>query len=389
MDLSHVAANVRRIRAAKRRSQAELAEAAGLSRVGYRNVEAGTAVPRVDTLMKIAAALQVRLGELFEMPTELDHVRFRADKRMNSREDLLQHVARWLTAYNDLEQRLGMGMVFGLDDARNDVPRKARGDELAARMAAAVRRRLKLEDDALVRDIAGLLEDSGVKVYEFTLASPHFFGLSVAAKSGGPAVIVNVWDRISVERRIFTAAHELGHLLLHPGAYDVSKSDEVEAEEREANVFASHLLMPEATFRKEWEEARGLPFVDRVLKLKTMFRVSWQSVVYRYAVEMPREQRSALFERFRSDYHEKTGRTIARTEEPDGLAAKAFREGASTLGLAADEPEQASRFGLHSDRLLRLVRLGIEREEISLGRGAEILDLKLSEMRALANAWVE
>jgi len=37
-----------------------------------------------------------------------------------------------------------------------------------------------------------------------------------------------------VERWIFTAAHELGHLLLHPDSYDVDKTDENEAEEQEA-----------------------------------------------------------------------------------------------------------------------------------------------------------
>jgi hypothetical protein len=31
---------------------------------------------------------------------------------------------------------------------------------------------------------------------------------------GGPAVVVNVWGRLSVERWIFTAAHELGHLMI-------------------------------------------------------------------------------------------------------------------------------------------------------------------------------
>jgi len=38
-----------------------------------------------------------------------------------------------------------------------------------------------------------------------------------------------VWERLSVERWIFTAAHELGHLLLHLDAYDVSKTDDLRA----------------------------------------------------------------------------------------------------------------------------------------------------------------
>ncbi|MDD9984029.1 MAG: ImmA/IrrE family metallo-endopeptidase [Gammaproteobacteria bacterium] len=72
----------------------------------------------------------------------------------------------------------------------------------------------------------------------------------------GPAVVVNTWDRISVERWIFTAAHEFGHLLLHP---DENRRDATELPvqaEREADVFASEFLMPETAFATEWEETQ-------------------------------------------------------------------------------------------------------------------------------------
>jgi len=82
-------------------------------------------------------------------------------------------------------------------------------------------------------------------VYPLNLVSDSFFGLSVAEDDGGPAIIVNVWERISVKRRIFSAAHELGHLLLHLDAYNVEESAEDKVQEREADVFASHFLMPE------------------------------------------------------------------------------------------------------------------------------------------------
>src|SRR5690606_30495530 len=104
-----------------------------------------------------------------------------------------------------------------------------------------------------------LLESSGVKVYPISLASDAFFGLSVAADEGGPAIVVNVWDRISVERWIFSAAHELGHLLRHLDAYDVRHHEEKPDEEKEANEFAAHFLMPEHLFRQEWEDTCGLP----------------------------------------------------------------------------------------------------------------------------------
>ena len=48
-------------------------------------------------------------------------------------------------------------------------------------------------------------------------------------------------------RQRFTIAHELGHLLLHPPGKkfrDTSYADVTQPQEREANEFASHLLMP-------------------------------------------------------------------------------------------------------------------------------------------------
>ena len=82
--------------------------------------------------------------------------------------------------------------------------------------ARAARRVVGLGPEEPVHDICGLLEENGVKLLLLETKRDSFFGLSVGAGDGGPAVVVNTWDRISVERWIFTAAHELGHLLLHP-----------------------------------------------------------------------------------------------------------------------------------------------------------------------------
>ena len=63
--------------------------------------------------------------------------------------------------------------------------------------------------------------------------------------------------RISVERWIFTAAHELGHIVLHQDTFDISQESEDEVEEMEANWFASALLMPNELFDHEWELVHG------------------------------------------------------------------------------------------------------------------------------------
>jgi len=383
MELTILSGNLRRIRSAKNLSQVEVADAAGLSRVGYRNIESGASAPRVDTLMRIAEALGVRLEELLTPVRTLTAVRFRAEKRMTTRGELLADVARWLDDYNQLEELLDAKEKFAFAPVHKKLQAVPRA-ERARKAADLARRAVGLGDRDVIRDICGLLEDNGVKVFTPKLASEGFFGLSVAAKDGGPAVVVNVWERLSVERWIFTAAHELGHLLLHLDAYDVAKTDEDANQEKEADTFASYFLMPEVLFEKEFNEARGLPLVKLVFKLKRIFRMSWKSVLYRIASRSP--DGGKLWPRFQWEYKQLTGRTLAKADEPDGLAADEFRGQPSAK--IADEPEHLVEGDFEKDRLSRLVRQAVDAEEITLSRAAEILHVDLATMRDISNSWV-
>jgi Zn-dependent peptidase ImmA (M78 family)/transcriptional regulator with XRE-family HTH domain/predicted HTH domain antitoxin len=386
MDLSILSSNLLRLRTAQGKSQGGLADEAGLSRVGYRNIEAGSAAPRVDSLMRIAEALDVRLEELLTPVRPLRAVRFRAHKKMTTRGELLAGVARWLDDYNELEKLLKRVRPFAFASVRAKMNRLPKGEARARKAAALARAAIGIGEGEAIRDICGLLEDRGVKVYTPKVASEGFFGLSVAGEEGGPAIVVNVWERLSVERWIFTAAHELGHLLLHLDAYDVTKSDEDAAQEKEADLFASSFLMPEDVFDHHQREAMGLPLVRLVFKLKRIFRVSWKSVLYRIASKSA--DGGKLWGRFQGEYRALTGKTIGGTEEPEALAPEDFRS-VRPSPKAADEPEHLVEDDFVEDRLYRLVRAAVDGGHISMGRGAEILGLSLETMRELANSWVK
>ncbi len=210
-------------------------------------------------------------------------------------------------------------------------------------------------------------------------ATNAFFGLSVKEEDGGPAVVINTWERISVERWIFSAAHELGHLLLHPGAYDDELEEESKGEESEADRFASFLLMPQDSFEREWHDARGHPLYERVLKVKRIFHVSYKTVLLRLIQTggAPKE----LFQSFQVQHRRRFGKTLKKAEEPQPLTESQFDE---KRGL---EPDRLSDADCLDDRLRRLVRRAVETAEISLGRGAEILGMSLMDMRQLAAEW--
>ena len=376
-----LAANLRRLRDARGWSQTSLAEQAGMSRAGYRKIELGESSPRSSTLQELARVLGVSLASLLRPVPHLSLVRFRSRKRLNSREQVLAQVADWLSNFSQLEERLAEQKPFQLADLMR---RDMAGGVSPAALAGMVRKALSLDEVEPIRDICGLLESAGVKVLSINIATDAFFGLSVSREDGGPAVVVNTWERIAVERWIFTAAHELGHLLLHMDAYDAAESGERSGEEKEADSFAAHFLLPEGAFRKEWAASAGLGFVDRVLKLKRMFRVSYRTALYRLSEY--RSFGSQVWARFQAEYARQFGRTLQKTDEPDGLQADAFR---AATERAAEEPDGLSPSDFAEDRLHLLVRRAIERELITLGRGAEVLGIGVGEMRALASSWVE
>jgi len=372
---SVIASNLARLRADKGLTQAELARRAHLSRVALGKIERGEVTPRSDTLSELASALRVPLRELVSHVEPASGVRFRAKKRVNNREQILVEVSAWLRSYNWLEHELGIHQPFALQDLVGST------DRAPEDLAREARSRLDLQPKEAIRDICGLLEDRGVKVLLLKKATDAFFGLSVAPDNGGPAVVVNTWDRISVERWMFTAAHELGHILLHREAYDRTRDEEVEREEREADRFASHFLMPDEGFDSEWEQTRGLPLLARVLKVKRIYRVSYKTVLHRL-VESGREPKE-VWRSFQVQHKRQFGKTLKKVDEPERLEAGEFRLDWSRSG----EPEGLSESDFVQDRLYGLVRSALEKDLISLGRAAEVLRMAHSQLRELAVSW--
>lgn len=360
-----ISLNCRMLRNARGLSQVDLADKVGLSRAGYLKIESGESMPRVDTLERLASVLKVTIAELMRPPVKLEHVRFRSKKRINSRDELLVEVKRRLDAYQALAEALGEKRRPGkVEFPAGNVERAA---------SAARRALLGSETDEPIHDLCGLVESAGYRLLKVRLSSiffegetatdkaEGFFGLSVLGSDGGsPAIVVNNFERISIERRIFTVAHELGHLHLHQNSY-TAEEGEREAEEKEADLFASHFLMPDTRFTKEWDDAYGLAFLERVLKVKRIFRVSYKTVLRR--LEDNGEKK--LYPRFFANFKKRYGHGLTMREEPSPLTESDFE----------------------ADLLPTLVRRGVEREILSQARGAELLGMDLKAFRERAAEW--
>jgi Zn-dependent peptidase ImmA (M78 family)/DNA-binding XRE family transcriptional regulator len=366
MDTRILAANLKRLRAARKMSQQALAEASGVSSSAIKKLEREGTTPRANTLMQITKALGANFQDLFVSVQTIHNVRFRARKKVPGREQILARIAKWLDDFNSLESQMGEIQRYKLNDLAWSPDSKS--DPVV--LAGEVRKALGLKEDEPIHDICGLLEHAGIKLLPYIHSSDKFFGLSVGPAEKGPAIIVNTWDRISTERQIFSAAHELGHLLMHLNEYNDSEEEEPKEQEKEADQFAGYFLMPKEGFDKEWDDTFGMHFLDRVMKVKRIFRVSYKVVLFRLVQEG--QISSDIWRQFPPAFERYYGKKLSQKEEP-------YIEGAEPYGM---QP-----FDFYEDRLGRLVRKAIDEEQISISRGAEILGLTTEAILERVAEW--
>ena len=358
MAIQSIAINLRRLRSARGLSQAGLAQKAGVSRIAYSNIENGKASPRVNNLQLIADALSVGMQEVVTPVPKIDFLRFRCKKMLaggqkSCREQIVADVAFWLRDYSDLEARLAKQRQSPLKEIKSTDPRE---------VAAKVRKALHLKDDEPISNICGLVKHAGVKIKFVNSDLDGFFGLSAFDKGGFPAIVVNVREGISVERQIFTVAHELGHIVMHYGSFQKEATVESESEEAAADQFAGYFLMPQEAFNKSWQENKGLHWLQSILHIKRIYKVSYKTVIHRLIGEGVDPK---IWKDFPTEYRRQYGEDLKDHKEPRPLDPLDFVE----------------------DRLCALTREALEKELISVSRAAEILGIGVEDMRERIASW--
>ena len=134
------------------------------------------------------------------------------------------------------------------------------------------RKLLKLTKEKKKKNIMSLLEQSGVIIYEIDEIE-KFDGVSFITDKGFPVIIVN--KNFSNDRKRFTIAHELGHILLHnENLYPISSYRD---KEKEANIFASEFLMPEDEIKNSLRQLKMSDLGD----LKSYWLTSMSSIIRR------------------------------------------------------------------------------------------------------------
>lgn len=376
MALSDLSKNVRRFMKIKKLSIPQLAKECGLGTATLSNILNEKSSPNSSTLIKISTALGVSFSDLLAETPTLKTLRFRTNHKLTAREiaerDQLQiDSAIWLKNYVNLEELTQNQIEYKFEKITTENPIEA---------AKEIRGMYNIQDEKPIYDILSLVEDAGIKLYLHDFNFQKTFGLSVNKEDGGPAIIVNNNESISVERKIFTIAHELGHLILHRNSFDGEVSEENEIEEKQANDFAAELLMPEKAFEKQWELHSGISWVEAVLQIKQYFRVSYKTVLSRLnSLIGDRFTPGFLYAEFSRLYRLKYHHDLKNHYEPNSI---------SELAPAKDEPKKISCFNFTEERFERLVRLAYEQEKITISRAAEMLSLSAESMRERIAEWL-
>ena len=148
---------------------------------------------------------------------------------------------------------------------------KGRVDPVTA--ACITRSNLGYAPDRPIDDLIYELERNGVFIFKSPVLFPKVDAFSVWGGFDDKKPVIVLTGDSPADRIRFSVAHELGHLMLHSTLFG-----NLQEFEREADIFASELLMPEET----WSRIIIEPFtIARATKIKMEWNVSIQAVIRR------------------------------------------------------------------------------------------------------------
>ena len=263
--------------------------------------ERGEMMPSSRVLMRLAEVLDVSLEYLLsDVVEKLERVEFRKLSGTSTRDrarvdaEVIDRLQRYIAVEDILEVDSGTWSTPRLGD--RFLGREEDGEVLAQ----DIRRAWKLGIDP-IPNMTALLEDRGIKVLVIPLPE-RVSGLTCLVRRPGhkvklPVIVVN--QRLTLERRRLTLAHELAHRLID----DASPVDH----EKAAMVFAGAFLVPRDHLVHEIGERRKMLGHRELVQLKRMYRVSAAALLVRLnQVDVIRESTlTYAFQTFARDWKQR------------------------------------------------------------------------------------
>ncbi|RJP23258.1 MAG: ImmA/IrrE family metallo-endopeptidase [Candidatus Omnitrophota bacterium] len=364
-----VGEQIKHLRTAVRIQINQLANIVGISRNTITNYESGKTEPTTGDLYKIANALGCRITDFFAegLSEQALQFAFRAHKAITKNPLLMVAARKYFHAYTEIEEITGTKLISKFRPFTFD-PEEMPLEQWIQTAADKTRESCDIADSG-PENILNVLENLGIRSLFFQTDADGLDGLS--ARQGDMSLIMlRERDRI-IERTIFSAAHELGHLVLHPKLYTASTEEEENERdyEKEADLFAGNFLVPTDDLMEIWNNERlyNLPLVHALISLKEVFRVSFWCLYNRVSqnhltkIEYPQ--------------------LITKVKKILKIRGKAKMEDLEPNPLPVDLLQKSTRF-------MRLVRSAFLQEKIGVAKVAELLQITVNQAKEITAKWM-
>ena len=232
-------------------------------------------MPKYSKLALLAKALNISVeyfnGTNIKLDTMMLRNAFKCEPNNEKLKEIEAQLSFWAEQYIRAERKAGMETPFA-NPLRNLIVEDVDG----ASNAADLLRKAWRCGDGPIPSIFRLMERKGIKILDKHLPE-GVLGMSTIANGIYPLIIVDVDSgKHTVERLRFTAAHELGHLVLNI-------PDGIIGHEREklCEKFAGYFLLPKSTLVEEMGgEKRDRVTLEELIDLHELYGVSIAALVH-------------------------------------------------------------------------------------------------------------
>lgn len=228
----------------------DLANEINVTKQSISQFENGQITPLFETLVKIINVLNFPRDYFYEddeIDIRMGNTYFRALSKMSKKEEGIQK-----------EKTKILGKLFSFFNEYIEFPvlNLPEFDEglSVEEKAMKLREFWGLGEEPII-DIIYILEKNGIIVTSFLTDSDNIDAFSGQQNINGEKryFVVLGNDKWSATRRQFSAAHELGHIILHDGFLEIDDmtKEEIRNMEKEAHEFAAAFLLPANAFAND------------------------------------------------------------------------------------------------------------------------------------------
>lgn len=265
------------------KSIAELAEETFLSKQAISQFENGKVTPSFETLLKLVNLLGFPREYFHQIDKEemtIGNTFFRALLTTPKKDQLSQtakalmlaKIFRFLDKYIDFPK---------LNLPKLNLPDISSENNNIETITQELRKYWEIGNKPIT-NVVHLMEKNGIITTSFRTNEDKIDALTQGQKFGNNIYYFVVLgdDKASATRRQFSAAHELGHIILHDVTISTEEicKEEYKQMEKEANDFAAAFLLPKDEFLADLQYPNKLEFY---IELKKKWKVSITAMIIR------------------------------------------------------------------------------------------------------------